>query len=121
MKWGLDFMGPVKLATRYTKNQYIIVPINYTIKWVEVKALRDNMVKNIVKFIYEQIITQFGCPTHLVSDQGGHFINKTIEILVKEFMISHYKSITYYPQGNKQVESTNKTMGKILAKLVNAN
>ncbi len=39
MKWGLDFMGLVKLATRYTKNQYIIVPTNYTIKWVKVKAL----------------------------------------------------------------------------------
>jgi hypothetical protein len=46
------------------------------------------MVKNIAKFIYEEIITQFGCPTHLVNDQGNHFINKTIEILVEEFMIS---------------------------------
>jgi hypothetical protein len=121
MKWGLDFMGPVKLTTKYTKNQYIIVPTNYTIKWVEVKALRNNMVKSIAKFIYEQIITWFGCPTHLVSDQDSHFINKTIEILVEEFIISHYKLTTYYPQGNKQVESTNKTTGKILTKLVNAN
>ncbi len=36
-------------------------------------------------------------------------------------MILHYKSTTYYPQGNKQVKSTNKTLGKLLAKLVNAN
>jgi len=44
MKWGLDFMGPAKLATRYTKNQYIIIQINYTIKWVEAKALQDNII-----------------------------------------------------------------------------
>jgi hypothetical protein len=25
MKWGLDFMGLVKLAIRYTKDQYIII------------------------------------------------------------------------------------------------
>jgi uncharacterized protein (DUF305 family) len=64
---------------------------------------------------------QFGCPTHHVSHQGNHLINKTIEILVEEFMISHHKPTTYYLQGNKQAKSTNKTLGKILAKLVNAN
>jgi hypothetical protein len=36
-------------------------------------------------------------------------------------MISHHKSTTYYPQGNGQVELTNKAFGKILTKLVNAN
>jgi hypothetical protein len=36
-------------------------------------------------------------------------------------MIVHHKSTTYYPQGNGQVESTNKTLGKILAKLVDVN
>jgi hypothetical protein len=29
MKWGFDFMEPVKLATRYIGNQYIIVATNY--------------------------------------------------------------------------------------------
>ncbi len=121
MKWGLDFMGPVKTVARYTRNQYIIVIIDNTTKWVEAKALHDNTTKNIVKFIYEQIIIHFGCSTHLVNDQGSHFINKTIEILVEEFMISHHKSTIYYLQRNKQAELTNKTLGQILAKLINAN
>jgi hypothetical protein len=120
MKWGLDFMGIVKPVVRYTENQYIIVVIDYITKWVEVQALCDNMAKNIVKFIYEQVIIRFGYSTHLVSDQGNHFINKTIEILVKEFMISHHKSTTYYLQGNKQAKLTNKTLVKILTKLINA-
>jgi hypothetical protein len=68
MKWGLDFMGPIILTTRYIGNQYIMLIINYTIKWVEAKALHDNTTKRTTKFIYEQIITRFSCPTHLVSD-----------------------------------------------------
>ncbi len=38
MKWGLDFMGLVKLATRHTRNQYILIVIDYTTKWVEAKT-----------------------------------------------------------------------------------
>ncbi len=94
---------------------------DYTTKWVEAKTLRNNIVHNIVKFIYENINTCFGCPIHLVNDQGTHFINRTIEILTQEFMITHYKSTTYYPQGNGQVKSTNKTLGRLLTKMVNAN
>ncbi len=68
MKWDLDFMGLVKPTAKYIGNQYIIITTNYTTKWVEANALCDNMVKSTTKFIYEQIITCFNWPTHLVSD-----------------------------------------------------
>ncbi len=40
---------------------------------------------------------------------------------MEKFMISHHKSNIDYPQKNGQVESTNKTLGKILTKFVNTN
>jgi hypothetical protein len=32
-KWGLDFIGLVKLASRLLGNQYIIVATDYATKW----------------------------------------------------------------------------------------
>jgi hypothetical protein len=90
-------MGQIKLLTCYIENRYIIVVTNYTTKWVEAKTLRDNTTRSVAKSFYENIITHFGCPTHLISDQGSHFINNYIKLLVQKFMITHCKSTIYYP------------------------
>jgi uncharacterized membrane protein len=90
-------MGPIKPTTISFGNQYILVATNYTTKWVEAKALIDNIVQSTTNFIYENIIICFGCPTHLMSDQRTHFINRMIEILIQKFMITHHKSTTYHP------------------------
>ena len=70
MKWGLDFIGPVK-KTRHTACRYILVATDYATKWVEARALRENTARETAQFLYERILTRFGCPLHLVSDQGG--------------------------------------------------
>jgi len=41
----------------------------------------------ITKFIYELILTRFGCTFILVSDQNIHFINHAIEIFTNHFPI----------------------------------
>jgi hypothetical protein len=56
MKWGFDFMGLVKLTSRYIKNQYIIITTNYTTKWAKMKALRDNMTKTSLNLFMKKIL-----------------------------------------------------------------
>ena len=120
MKWGLDFVGPVK-KTRHTGKRYILVATDYVTKWVEARALQTNSALQTAQFLYESILTRFGCPLHLVTDQDSHFLNGTIHVLTEHFLLRYITSTTYYPQGNGQAESTNKVIVKMLQKLVNDN
>jgi hypothetical protein len=40
---------------------------------------------NNKKFIFEYVLTRFGCPKILMSDRGTHFLNETISALMEEF------------------------------------
>jgi hypothetical protein len=89
MKWGLDFMGPIKLVGRYTKNKYIFIATNYATKWVETRALKTNIAIIITNFLYECILTKFGCPLTIVTDQGVHFSSDAIKYLTYHFLLKH--------------------------------
>ncbi len=97
MKWGLDFIRPTKPTWRLTRNKYILITTNYATKWVEANALITNITIINAKFLYEYILTRFGCPLTIVPDQGVHFVNDTIKHMTKEFLLKHVISTTYYP------------------------
>jgi hypothetical protein len=121
MQWGIYVLGPINPSTHRTWNWHILLATNiYATKWAKAKAFKNNNITTNARFLYEHIITKFGCPMELINDQGSHFINETIKIFIVEFMINHKKATAYYPQGCGQVENTNKVLEGILTKLIDS-
>ncbi|MCO5554910.1 hypothetical protein L7F22_008448 [Adiantum nelumboides] len=119
-KWGIDFVGPLPPA-HGSRCQYLIVATDYLTKWAEALARTKNDAYTTAKFLYENIFVRFGLPIEIVSDQGTHFINEVIHVLLGEFLVTHRRSAPYHPQANGQAESTNKVLCTALTKVVEGN
>src|SRR6185295_9232744 len=111
---GIDIVGP--LPETANKNKYMVVAIEYLIKWVEVKALDKATAENVAKFVFEEIICKHGTPKIILTDQGSHFKNKMLDELCNKFGIKHRLSSPYHPQTNGLVERFNRTLVTMLAK-----
>ena len=116
-KWGIDYIGPIAPMSS-KRNQYIIIAVEYLTKWAEAKAIKVADAKQTAIFLYEKIISRFGCPQILVSDRGTHFLNKAIEEMTKLFQINHRKTTPYHLQKNGLTERVNQTLVRILRKTV---
>ncbi|XP_058181163.1 uncharacterized protein LOC131299595 [Rhododendron vialii] len=67
--WGIDFMGPFPVSFG---NLYILLAMDYVSKWVEAIVTRTNDAKVVVEFLKDNILSQFGMPRAIISDQGTH-------------------------------------------------
>jgi hypothetical protein len=83
----MDFIGPINPSDKHSKARYIITTIDYLTRWVEAEVVQDCSTDTTTHFIFENIITRFGFPQSLTSDQGAHFISDTIATLTREFLI----------------------------------
>ena len=57
-QWGLDFIGPISLASS-AGHQYIITAIDYFTKWVEAKAMKKMTSEVVCEFLKENILVRF--------------------------------------------------------------
>ena len=110
--WAINFIGPFSISTKIIWARYIITAFEYVTKWAEVERVDTCSSEIAAKFIYENIITLFGCPITLINDRGTHFINKTIKTLTDQFQIDHRQSTSYHPQSNGEIKAFNKTLTK---------
>ena len=59
--------------------KHIIVAIEFLTKWAKAKAVKTNDAMVAATFLFEQVITRFGCPKILISNRGKHFLNQMLE------------------------------------------
>jgi ribonuclease HI len=107
-QWGLDIVGPLPRAPG--NRQWLIVATDYFTKWVEAEPLVHITDADSKRFVWKNIITRFGIPRVLVSDNGSQFTSGPFREFCEQYGIRNHFSTPAYPQANGQAESSNKTL-----------
>ncbi|GJU55218.1 reverse transcriptase domain-containing protein [Tanacetum coccineum] len=109
-KWGIDIAGPFPEGPGKVK--FLIVAMDYFMKWIEAKAvatITDNQVK---KFVWDNIVCCFGLPGEIVSDNGKQFSENPFKDWCEKLNITQRFASVKYPQSNGLVERANRSLGE---------
>ena len=104
----MDIVGPFPKVAGNKK--YLQVGTDYFTKWVEAEPLTNIRDVDVKKFIWKNIVTRFGIPHSLISDNGLQFNSKSFRRYCCELGITNMYSTPAYPQGNGQAEAVNKVI-----------
>ena len=83
-------------------NLYILLVVDYVSKWVEAVPCPRNNDNTVVRFIQRNILSRFGAPRTIISDEGSHFENKFFAKLMSRYGITHVVGLAYHLQSNGQ-------------------
>ncbi|UYV77704.1 hypothetical protein LAZ67_15001993 [Cordylochernes scorpioides] len=114
---GIDFVGP--LPSTKNRKKWIIVLTDYYTRYAETKAVSEATVKEVSKFLVEDIFLRHGAPQYLISDRGSQFTSNLMKEVMKTCKIKHCFTTSYHPQTNGLTERLNRTLINMLSMYVN--
>jgi hypothetical protein len=97
---------------------YIVVATEYLTNWAEANAKKTNTMAHAATFMYENIISMFGCRKILVNDRRTYFLNFLLQEMTDMFQIDHRKTTFCHPQTNGQTKRVNGTLMSILRRTI---
>jgi len=111
-KRGIDYMtcNPRSIVG----HDYIIVDVNYFMKWAEAMPTYYADSKTVAQFLFNHVISRFDIPQAIVTNHGSHFRDYMMAELTFTLGLFHDGSTLYYPQANGQVEAVNKVLVTML-------
>ena len=101
-----DTIGPFPLTPR--GNKYILTFTDHFTKWVEVFAIPDQTATTCANILLNEIISRYGCPLSLHSDQGRNYTSDLFTELCQLLEIRKTRTSPRNPNGNGQCERFNR-------------
>jgi len=119
-QWGLDFIGEIHPSSS-GQHRWILTATDYFTKWIEAVPCRRANDSIIIQFLETNILSRFGCPEKIITDNYAAFKSNKMVNFCHKFHITLGHSTAYYPQGNGLAETSNKSLINIIKKMLEEN
>ncbi|XP_058218439.1 uncharacterized protein LOC131329357 [Rhododendron vialii] len=106
--WAFDIVG--KMPKAPGGFEYMHTATDLFTKWVEASPMIKTTAGDVERFIWKHIISRFGVPYAILSDNGSQFVTSALKAFYAKHHITIHNSSVAYPQGNGQAEASNKTI-----------
>ena len=107
-QWGMDIVG--KMPTAPGGFVFLITATDYFTKWVEAEPLVHIEESDVIRFLWKNVISRFGVPYAIVTDNGSQFVGSRVLDFYDQFNVKTKSSTPAYPKGNGQAEASNKSI-----------
>ena len=111
-RWATDIAGPFPITAR--GNRYIMVVTDTFSKWTEAYAIPDQTAPTCARYLVNEMISRFGCPLDIHSDQGRNYESLLFKELCSMLDIRKTRTTPRNPMCNGEVERFNRTLVRML-------
>ena len=80
-----------------------------------------NDANTVVGFIQRNILSRYGAPRTIISDEGSHFANKLFTKLISRYGVKHVMRLVYHHRSNVKAEISIRETKNVLEKTVSIN
>ncbi|KAL1918539.1 uncharacterized protein VTP21DRAFT_3199 [Calcarisporiella thermophila] len=112
---GIDAAGPLPPTKK--GNRYVLVAVDMLSGWPIAKAVPNITTETTIDFLIADVVSVYGCPRRLVSDQGANFTGELMQQFLRRLDIQPTPTSAYRPEANGKVERMNQTLKATIAKM----
>nr|GEV92572.1 reverse transcriptase domain-containing protein [Tanacetum cinerariifolium] len=94
------------------KVKFLIVTMDYFMKWIEAKSVAIITGSQVNKFMWDNIVCRFGLPGEIVSDNDKQFSDNPFKDWCDKLNIKQRFASVKHPQSNGLVERVNRSLGE---------
>ena len=113
-RWAFDFIQD--LTPSREGNTNILTAMDYATRWVVMKAVPNRESETVLKFFYDEIVSNYGLPSSVITDRAPYFLGGVFGQYLQDNNVKQLATSAYHPRTNGMIERMHRVLKDMLTK-----